>query len=186
MPTMSADPNATFREGLVAQDEEAVAQLLDRYWARAYRVALQLTGDPGAAEDVAQETFVAVLKGVGSLRSGESFRGWFFKILENTAKRHHRSSYRRSAHEARSEVAPTAPAGPEDAAQQEESAQLVREHMQVPVDEGQWRIMEDTACMRGGCIVNAGHARIDASIEQQVARVAEAVLGPVGAGPVEQ
>lgn len=61
-----------------------------------------------------------------------------------------------------------------------EDAQLVREHLSAPVEEGQWRIVEDAACTRGSCVVSTVHARIDASIEQQVARIAEGVLGAAG------
>ncbi|MGB5261476.1 MAG: flagellar assembly protein FliH [Gammaproteobacteria bacterium] len=61
-----------------------------------------------------------------------------------------------------------------------EDARLVREHLSVPVEEGQWQIVEDAACTRGGCVVSTGHARIDASVEQQVARIAETALGTAG------
>jgi flagellar assembly protein FliH len=61
-----------------------------------------------------------------------------------------------------------------------EDARLVREHLSVPVEEGQWQIVEDAACTRGSCIVSTGHARIDASVEQQVARIAGIVLGDAG------
>lgn len=126
---MSANAIAPSIQGLIAQDERAVALLLDQYWVRAYRVALQLTGDPGAAEDVAQETFVAVLKGVRSLREGAAFRAWFFKVLENTARKHHRSRYRRAAHEGKSALAPTAPTDPQVVAQHQEEAELIRAHL---------------------------------------------------------
>ena len=61
-----------------------------------------------------------------------------------------------------------------------EDAQLVREHLSAPVEEGQWQIVEDAACSRGSCVVSTVHARIDASIEQQVARIAVGVLGAAG------
>ena len=63
-------------------------------------------------------------------------------------------------------------------------AQLVREHLSAPVDEGHWQIVEDAACPRGGCVVTTGHARIDASIEQQIARIAEAMFDAGGEDPV--
>ena len=62
-------------------------------------------------------------------------------------------------------------------------AQLVREHLSVPVDEGHWQIVEDAACPRGGCVVTTGHARIDASVEQQIARIAEAMFDASGEEP---
>lgn len=61
-----------------------------------------------------------------------------------------------------------------------EDALLVQAHMSAPVDEGLWRIEEDAACSRGGCIVITEHSRIDASLEQQIERIAASVLGAVG------
>ncbi len=42
--------DADLIEGLVARDEAAVAELLERYWAQAFGVARRLTQDPGLAE----------------------------------------------------------------------------------------------------------------------------------------
>ncbi len=64
-----------------------------------------------------------------------------------------------------------------------EDARLVREHLSVPLEEGQWQIVEDAAITRGSCIVTTEHARIDASIEQQITRISEAVLGMSGSRP---
>ena len=63
-----------------------------------------------------------------------------------------------------------------------EDARLVREHLPLPVEEGQWQIVEDASISRGSCIVTTDHARIDASIEQQVTRICEAVLGGAADG----
>jgi|GEM_PF-1863941 len=101
MPAMTRSTDAELIPGLIARDEAAVADLLDRYWERAYRVVFQLTRDPGAAEDVAQETFVQVLQRVDSLRDPERFRGWFFGILRNTAKTRRRGETRRAKREQR-------------------------------------------------------------------------------------
>ena len=42
--------------------ERAVAELFDRHWGAAYRAALLVTGDRAAAEDIAQEAFLAALR----------------------------------------------------------------------------------------------------------------------------
>ena len=130
MLTMSPDLDTRSLEGLLANDEEAITQLLERYWARSYRVALQFSRDPGEAEDIAQETFVAVLRNLPSLQRGASFQAWFFKVLSNTAHKHHRSRTRRSAHEARSDLTPREFANPREAAERGEQAELVRAHLQ--------------------------------------------------------
>lgn len=94
---------------LARGDEGAIATLLERYWARAYRVAHQLTGDPGAAEDVAQETFVKVLRAAGQFDASRAFRPWFFQVLRNEARQQHRSRARRAGHEERAAAADRAP-----------------------------------------------------------------------------
>ena len=86
--------------GLRRRDEAAVGELLDRYWERAYRVALRLQGDPGSAEDVAQETFLQVLESIDRFDPARAFRPWFFTILRRVASNHRRASKRRSTREA--------------------------------------------------------------------------------------
>ena len=44
---MTRSTDAELVPRLVAQDEEAVALLLERYWARVFRAAGHRTGDPG-------------------------------------------------------------------------------------------------------------------------------------------
>lgn len=63
-----------------------------------------------------------------------------------------------------------------------EDARLVHEHMSAQAEESLWRIVEDASCNRGGCIVTTEHTRIDASIEQQIERIAAGVLGAAGEG----
>lgn len=115
--------------GLKARDEDSVAAFLQEYWARAYRVAYHLTGDPGTAEDVAQETFVAVLKNISSLKESDSFRAWFFKILDNTAKKHHRTAARRAKHEEASEQYPREFGDPGQEAVEHERNALIRSQL---------------------------------------------------------
>jgi len=48
-----------------------------------YRVALRLTGDPAAAEDLVQETMLRALRAWGSFRPGSNARAWLVTILRN-------------------------------------------------------------------------------------------------------
>lgn len=84
---------------LAAGEEAAIQAFLDRYWARAYRVALRLQGDPGSAEDVAQEAVLETLRSAPSFDAGRSFRPWFFTILRRAASNHRRSEARRKKRE---------------------------------------------------------------------------------------
>ena len=74
---------AALREG----DEAAFAALVDRYHASLVRIATLFVPDLGIAEEVAQETWIGVLQGIGRFEGRSSFRTWLFSILANQAKR---------------------------------------------------------------------------------------------------
>ena len=47
-------------------------------------------GSRAEAEDILQEAFIKSVEHVGSLRDGESFRAWFYRMLRNAVIDHHR------------------------------------------------------------------------------------------------
>jgi RNA polymerase sigma-70 factor (ECF subfamily) len=53
-------------------------------FASLYNYARWLTGEPGEAEDLVQETYLKALRGFASFREGTNFRAWMFRILRNT------------------------------------------------------------------------------------------------------
>jgi RNA polymerase sigma-70 factor (ECF subfamily) len=61
---------------------------------RLFRLALRLTGDPAAAEDLVQETYLKALQSFGSLRDPERVRPWLFQILSRLAIDRHRAAAR--------------------------------------------------------------------------------------------
>jgi len=48
-----------------------------------YRVALRLTGNPAAAEDLVQDTMLKAIRGWHSFRPGSNARAWLVTILRN-------------------------------------------------------------------------------------------------------
>jgi RNA polymerase sigma-70 factor (ECF subfamily) len=48
-----------------------------------YRVALRLTGNPAAAEDLVQDAMLRALRAWGSFRPGSNARAWLVTILRN-------------------------------------------------------------------------------------------------------
>jgi RNA polymerase sigma-70 factor (ECF subfamily) len=62
-------------------DEAAFAWLLDRYRARAMRLAMQVLGRPDEAEDAAQEAFIRAFRNIRSFRGESRFATWFFHIV---------------------------------------------------------------------------------------------------------
>ena len=71
---------------LRAGDEAAFASLVDRYDGALRRLALTFVKTPGAAEDVVQETWEGVIKGIDRFESRSSLKTWIFRILVNRAR----------------------------------------------------------------------------------------------------
>lgn len=65
--------------------EAAVAELFARHWSPAYRAALLVTGDRTAAEDIAQEAFLAALRALPSFDARRPLRPWLHRIVVNRA-----------------------------------------------------------------------------------------------------
>jgi RNA polymerase sigma-70 factor, ECF subfamily len=89
---------------------EAFAELFRRHWPRAHRAAWLVVHDATAAEDVAQEAFLAAVRSLDRFDRGRPFGPWLHRIVVNRA-----IDYAR-ARELRREVGPTAlePAAPPD------------------------------------------------------------------------
>jgi RNA polymerase sigma-70 factor (ECF subfamily) len=67
-------------------DETAFAELIDRYGATMLRVAQMYVRDRATAEEVVQETWLAVLNGIDRFEERSSLKTWLFRILTNRAK----------------------------------------------------------------------------------------------------
>lgn len=73
-------------ERLRAGDEGVFAELVDLYGASMLRVARLHVRDRAVAEEVVQETWLAVLQGIDRFEGRSSLRTWLFTILTNRAK----------------------------------------------------------------------------------------------------
>jgi RNA polymerase sigma-70 factor (ECF subfamily) len=73
-----------------AGDRSACGAFIARHQDAIWRYVRVLTGDPVAAEDVLQDTFLAALRGASGFSGTESARGWLVAIARNTAHRRHR------------------------------------------------------------------------------------------------
>ena len=63
-------------------DLEAFNRLVIAYQSRVYAISYRILGDPAAAEDTTQETFVSAYKHLKGFRGG-SFRAWLLRIATN-------------------------------------------------------------------------------------------------------
>jgi RNA polymerase sigma-70 factor (ECF subfamily) len=65
--------------------EAAVDELFARHWPDAYRTALLIAHDRGAAEDIAQEAFLAALRALPRFDRRRPLRPWLHRIVVNRA-----------------------------------------------------------------------------------------------------
>jgi RNA polymerase sigma-70 factor, ECF subfamily len=63
--------------------EEAFEAIVYAYQHRIYRLALALTGDPGLAEDAAQETLLRLWRHLGKFRGEAQIGTWIYAVCRN-------------------------------------------------------------------------------------------------------
>jgi RNA polymerase sigma-70 factor, ECF subfamily len=75
-------------------DLDAFAELVEKYQDGVYGVVYRMTGDREEARDIAQDTFVKALDGMGRFREHMPFRPWLYRIATNASIDHLRSARR--------------------------------------------------------------------------------------------
>jgi RNA polymerase sigma-70 factor (ECF subfamily) len=71
---------------LRAGDEEAFTALVARHDGALRRVARTFVRTPSAVDDVVQDTWLGVVRGLGDFEGRSSLRTWIFRILVNRAR----------------------------------------------------------------------------------------------------
>jgi RNA polymerase sigma-70 factor (ECF subfamily) len=71
--------------GLRAGEESVFAELIESYGEAMLRIARGVVASPAVAEEVVQDTWLAVFTGVHRFEGRSSLRTWIFRILMNTA-----------------------------------------------------------------------------------------------------
>jgi RNA polymerase sigma-70 factor (ECF subfamily) len=71
---------------LLKGDESAFTTLVEHYHLPMIRIAMIYVGDRMLAEEVVQETWVGVLRGLQHFEGRSSLKTWIFRILTNRAK----------------------------------------------------------------------------------------------------
>jgi len=71
---------------LRAGDEAAFLDLVDRHAPAMQKIARAYVRDDATAEDVVQEAWLGVLRGLPAFEGRSSLRGWIFTIVVNRAK----------------------------------------------------------------------------------------------------
>ena len=86
MEQLLSPQDARLVERLRAGDEDAFIELVHDLNPSLLRVARMFVPTSALAEDVVQETWVAVLNGIHRFEGRSSLKTWIFRILTNTAK----------------------------------------------------------------------------------------------------
>ena len=83
---MASPEDLQLVRALRAGDEVAFMMLVERYGPAMLRLARMYVPTRVIAEDVVQEAWLGVLKGLDGFQGRSSLRTWIFRILVNTAK----------------------------------------------------------------------------------------------------
>ncbi len=86
VPALDYADDGVLAKALAARDRDAFAFLLDRYHAPLVRLACQYVPSRAVAEEVVQETWLAVIQGIGRFEGRSSVKTWLFGILVNIAR----------------------------------------------------------------------------------------------------
>jgi RNA polymerase sigma-70 factor (ECF subfamily) len=116
------------QQGSVADLE----RLFREYWPRAYRAAQLVTGDAAAAEDIAQEAFLAAVRNLDRFDRRRPFGPWLHRIVVNRAIDWTRARKLRAEVEL-GDYLPAAPAPERDGTALGRIAELPAEHRAVVV-----------------------------------------------------
>jgi RNA polymerase sigma-70 factor, ECF subfamily len=85
-PTAPSPDELALVEALRRREEAAFVELVESYGAALLRLSLTFVRTRAVAEEVVQETWRGVLKGIDRFEGRSSLRTWIFRILTNVAK----------------------------------------------------------------------------------------------------
>ncbi|HEX8068753.1 MAG TPA: RNA polymerase sigma factor [Pyrinomonadaceae bacterium] len=91
----SAQPDGELARLAASGDAAAFEEIHRRYRRLVYGVALRMTGNPVDAEDLTQESFLSVLRHIGSFRGDAPFASWLYRLAVNQVRMHFRWHRRR-------------------------------------------------------------------------------------------
>lgn len=143
----------------------SISELYREHHAHVRAFARRLLRDDASAEDLVQETFLALPTALRAYRGDSPLRSFVIGVAANNARHLVRSAVRRrSAHERSAEIEPCPPSTPEDRAQQRELAEsLARALDELPEEQRDALVLcevEDHSAAEAAKIVGAKEATI--------------------------
>ena len=124
VPQAPDDSDAALLERLRAGDSTAFEYLFLRYYALVYRVLYGVAGNAQEAEDLAQETFTALLRQPPRLDGAGALGGWLYRVAVNRAFNALRTEQR--SQRGTGWAAPEQPCDPQDEYLRREERERVR------------------------------------------------------------
>ena len=85
-PAVPIDDDSLLVRALQERDEAAFESLLDRFYSPMLRLATTYVRSRDEAEEVVQDTWLAVLAGIDRFERRSSLKTWIFRILVNRAR----------------------------------------------------------------------------------------------------
>jgi RNA polymerase sigma-70 factor (ECF subfamily) len=85
--TRAASEETALVAALRNRDEAAFAELVDRHTAAMLRVARAYVPNEAIAEEVVQDTWIALLTGIDAFEGRSTLRTWLFTVMVNIAKK---------------------------------------------------------------------------------------------------
>jgi RNA polymerase sigma-70 factor (ECF subfamily) len=82
---VSEDPDSPLVDRLQAGDEHAFVELAEKYQGAMLSLARGHVPSSAVAEEVVQDAWIGVLRGIGRFEWRSSFRTWLFRIVVNRA-----------------------------------------------------------------------------------------------------
>jgi RNA polymerase sigma-70 factor (ECF subfamily) len=86
--SLASQTDEQLLDGLREGSEAHFSQLYERYFHRIYTFSYARVRNHADAEEIAQETFMAVLRSVAAFRGQSSLLSWIYGIAKNTANNH--------------------------------------------------------------------------------------------------
>lgn len=101
---MQAVSDEQLIQWVAAGDESCLGTLFERHHRGVYRFCLQMTRNRATSEDLAQETFLKMMRSARTFRGEGSFKAWMFNIARNLTYDHLRRQKRREPTAAQDEA----------------------------------------------------------------------------------
>ena len=161
-------------------DATALGEVYDEHHEHLRAFARRLLGDASSAEDLVQDTFLALPAALSTFRGDASLSSFIIGVAANHGRHHIRSAIRRrAAHERSHDVERPPPSSPEDRAGRRELAEaLTRALDQLPFEQRIAVVLcevEERTCAEAARIVGAPEATVRTRIFHGKRKLREAL-----------